>query len=189
MPLTLKQKAKIKELEEIGRIACVDFWNVKDSCDDNSIKNAVLDLANDRIIRADIVFSYVLIDELLCELISQHFFSRRKTSIQLWKTAKYKHFNFHVLEGMSLLRKLALVKEFTNIHKPIEDIVIRTNVIRNAVAHSFFPMNKKEYKRTGKVTYKGKDIFTLDGVKLFDDDINKSVRCLSNLAYGARNYS
>jgi hypothetical protein len=94
-------------------------------------------------------------------------------------------FNYHVLEGMPLLRKLALVKEYHDIPKPIEEIIVLTNTIRNAVAHSFFPMNKRDFKKTGKVTYKGKDIFTLDGLKRFDDDINKAVGCLSNLAFGA----
>ncbi|HEX3495559.1 MAG TPA: hypothetical protein VHT02_00030, partial [Methylocella sp.] len=84
MPLTPKQKAKIKELEEISELVGVDFWNVKDSSDDNSVKNVLLDMAKDRIVRADVVFSYVLIDELLSDLICQHFFGNSKTSLQLW---------------------------------------------------------------------------------------------------------
>jgi hypothetical protein len=185
MALTRAQKAKVRELEEISRLAGVDFWNVEHSTDDNDVKNIVLELAKDRLVRCDVVHSYVLVDELLCELMARYFFDPTKTSIQLWKTERFKMFNYHILEGMSLLRKLALVKECNHIPKPVEEIITLTNVIRNAVAHSFFPMNKREFKRTKKVTYKGKDIFTLEGLKVFNDDIDKAVGCLSNLAFGA----
>ena len=185
MPLTARQKTKVRELNEIAKLIGVDFWNAENSSDDNSVKNVLLELAKDKLIRSGVIYSYVLIDELLCELIARYFFDPRKTSIQLWKTERFKMFNYHVLEGMPLLRKLALVKEYHDIPKPIEEIIVLTNTIRNAVAHSFFPMNKRDFKKTGKVTYKGKDIFTLDGLKRFDDDINKAVGCLSNLAFGA----
>jgi hypothetical protein len=89
---------------------------------------------------------------------------------------------------MPLLRKLALDKEFTDIPKPIERIIAHTNVIRNTVAHSFYPENKREFKRTGEVNYKGKNIFTLDGLKSFDEDTSKAVAYLSNLVYGAPDY-
>jgi hypothetical protein len=184
MPLTRRQKSKVKELEEISKIAHVDFWNVKDSSDDDDVKDIVLDLAKNRLIRADIIFSYVLTDQLLSELIARHFFDPQKTVRELWETPKFKHFSYHVLEGMSLLRKLALVKEFWQIPKPIEDIITRMNVIRNAIAHVFFPMDKKDFIKIGTVTYKGKDIFTLEGLKVFDDDTNKAVGCLADLAYG-----
>lgn len=100
MPLTPRQKAKVEELKEISKIVCVDFWNVDTSNDDNDVKNMVLQLAKDRLIRADIVYYYVVIDELLCELIARYFFDPRKT-MQLWKTQRFKNFNYHILEGMS----------------------------------------------------------------------------------------
>jgi hypothetical protein len=53
---------------------------------------------------------------------------------------------------------------------------------------AFSPMDKREFERTGKATYKGKDIFRLDGVTLFDHDTNEAVACLSNLAYGKPDY-
>jgi hypothetical protein len=189
MPLTTRQKTKVKELHEIAELIAVDFWNVENVRDDNSKKNLLLHLTKDKLIRSDIVYSYVLLDELLCELIARYFFDPRKTSFQLWKTdERFKMFNYHVLEGMSLLRKLALVKEYHDIPKPIEEIIVLTNMVRNAVAHSLFPMNKRDFKKTRKVTYKGKDIFTLEGLRRFNEDINKAVGCLSNLAYGAPDF-
>jgi hypothetical protein len=192
MPLTPSQKHKVAELREISEIACIDFWNAESSNDDSSVKHVVLDLAKDRIIRADVVFSYVLIDELLCNLICQHFFGTN-TSLgrswrSEWKKARFKNFNYHVLEGMALLRKLALVKEFLDVPKDIEDIISRTNMIRNALAHSFFPMNKKDFRKSEVATYKGKDIFSLEGLRLFDADANKAIGFLSNRAHGAPDY-
>jgi hypothetical protein len=122
---------------------------------------------------------------LLCELMSRYFFDPKKTSIQLWKTERFKMFNYHILEGMSLLRKLAFVKECNPIPKSAEEIIALTNTIRNAITHSFFPMNKRNFKHTKKVTYNGKNIFTLNGLKISNKDIERAVECLSNLAFGA----
>ena len=184
MPLTAALKAKVSELEEISKIVCVDFWTVEHSEDDDDVKEAVLDIAKDRLIRSEVVYAYVLIDELLSDLIARYFFDPTKSSFELWDTEKFKYFNYHILEGMALMRKLALVKECNDIVKPIEVIITLTNVIRNAVAHSFFPMNKKDFKRTGTVTYKGKDIYTLEGLRLFNHDTNRAVGFLSHLLYG-----
>ena len=107
MSLTSSQKKKVAELHEISKIACIDFWNVEHSDDDNSTKHSVLDLAKDRLIRADVVFSYVLIDELLSDLICQYFFGTntpyRRSWRREWKRAQFQNFNYHMLEGMSLL--------------------------------------------------------------------------------------
>ena len=152
----------------------------------------MLDLAKDRTIRADVVFSYVLIHELLSNLICQHFFGTNTTLGRSWrrewKKARFQNFNYHVLEGMSLLRKLALVKEFLTVPKDIEDILSRTNIIRNALAHSFFPMNKRDFRKSGIATYKGKDIFSIEGLRVFDADANKAIGFLSNRAHGVPDY-
>ena len=48
----------------------------------------------------------VLIDELLTELMCQHFFGKKKSSIELWRTARYGTFDHYVVEELSLLKKL-----------------------------------------------------------------------------------
>jgi hypothetical protein len=45
--LTPRQKAKVRELEEISKLTNVDFWNVENLYDDNDVRNIVLDLAKD----------------------------------------------------------------------------------------------------------------------------------------------
>jgi hypothetical protein len=58
------------------------------------------------------------------------------------------------------------------------EIITLTNILRNAVAYSFFPMNKRELKTTKKVIYKRKDILTLEWLKILNDDIEKNSRVL-----------
>jgi hypothetical protein len=163
----------------------VDFWNLENE-PDNDVRNVLLDLCRDRLVRTGIVSHYVLIDELLSDVICQQFFDPSKTSIELWKFKRFRNFNYYVLEELSLLKKLALVKAFKTIPKPVEETIRLTNVLRNAVAHSFFPMNKRDFKRTKKVTYKGKDVFTVEGMTLLDADIDRALEYLTDLAFGKK---
>lgn len=50
----------------------------------------------------------------------------------------------------------------------MEDIN-RLNTLRNAIAHAFFPENL----RSSKPTWKGKDIFSIEGLRQFSEDIAK----------------
>jgi hypothetical protein len=61
------------------------------------------------------------------------------------------------------------VKSFANIPKKIVTDIERLNSIRNGLAHSFFPENL----RTSKPQWKGKNIFSLDGVKAFSVDMQQ----------------
>jgi len=45
-------------------------------------------------------------------------------------------------------------------------------------------MNKRDFKKTTRVTYKGKDVFTVEGLTVFDEDTNKAVGFLSEIAFG-----
>ena len=185
MSLTRRQRAKIRDLEEIAEIVGVDFWNAHEEPDSDR-RNIVLDLAKNRLVRTDIVFTYVLMDELLTDVMCQQLFDPKKTSMELWRTKRFRNFNYYVVEELSLLRKLAFVKASKAIPKAVEETIRLTNVLRNAVAHSFFPMNKRDFKRTRKVTYKGKDVFTLEGLKLFSAEADEAIDSLSILAFGKR---
>jgi hypothetical protein len=58
----------------------------------------------------------------------------------------------------------------------------KINAVRNALAHSFFPENRKEYRRTKMVLYNGDDIHRLAGLKAFREDTtahSKSCSCVS----------
>src|SRR6266508_6238473 len=167
MGLTKTQAKKIEQIKEFAKLGGVDFWNVEHE-PNNDVRNVLLDLCKDRLVRSGVISHYVLIDELLSDVICQHFFDPSRTSIELWKYKRFRNFNYYVLEELSLLKKLALVKAIRKIPKPVEVTIRLTNTVRNAVAHSFFPMNKRDFKRTKKVTYKGKDVFAVEGMTLLD---------------------
>ena len=46
----------------------------------------------------------------------------------------------------------------------------RINDIRNALAHSLFPENRRRYMNEKNVTYRGTNLFSLEGIEKFKDD-------------------
>src|SRR5262245_33859741 len=134
MPLTRAQKQKIEEIKTIAELTGVDFWNI-DRETDSEVRNILLDLYRDRFVRAGIVSNYVLIDELLTDIMCQHFFDPRRSSIELWRTVRFRNFNYYIVEELSLLRKLALVKAIRRIPRPVEETIRFLNLLRNAIAH------------------------------------------------------
>ena len=64
---------------------------------------------------------------------------------------------------------LRLVKALRPIPKAISKDIDSLNALRNGLAHAFFPENL----RKSKPTWKGKNIYSLDGAKLFMDDMRK----------------
>ena len=91
-----------------------------------------------------------------------------------------------VLEKMSLMEKLAFVKEVYMIPKAIAAEIENINAIRNALAHAFFPENLRAYRtKHGSASrklagphYKGIDIFTVDGIDRFLDGSRRVVQFL-----------
>jgi hypothetical protein len=87
---------------------------------------------------------------------------------------------------MSLMEKLAFVKDVYMMSKAIAADVEAINAIRNAVAHAFFPENLRAYRTKHGSTsrklagprYKGVDIFTFDGIDRFLNDSRRVVQFL-----------
>src|SRR5258708_26903960 len=65
-----------------------------------------LQLARNQLIRGQIIMDYTLIDEFLNTRIAHFFFGKRRPFWNLWRTKRFKLFNYHVLEELSLLKKL-----------------------------------------------------------------------------------
>lgn len=183
--MTKRQKHKIDDIKGIARLGMVAFWDFENIPDHKS-RNTAIEICRDRLVRMMIVSDYVMIDELLSEIMCRHFFDSDKSSIELWKTRRFKTFNYYVLEEMPLMRKLALAKFIRRIPPKIEETIRLTNQLRNAVAHSFFPMNKRDFKRTKRVTYKGRDVFTLAGATELHRDVTRATAFLWPLAYKLR---
>jgi hypothetical protein len=173
LTLTRKQKALIKELNEMMELFGLDYQNIHRY--DKELRTATLELIKNQMVRGEIIMRYVFVDELLNDIISNYFFGDKKSFISLWKTKRFQNFNYFVLEELSLLKKRALAKSITKIPKDIIGDIERLNSVRNALAHAFFPENLNK----SKPVYKGKDIFSLDGIKLFEQDIEKVISFLT----------
>jgi hypothetical protein len=125
-----------------------------------------LELAKDQIVRSAVILKYVLMDEYLSAIICWHYFGKSRSFQQQWKTKRFKSFNHFVLEKLYLLQKLDLVKSIHDIPKPVIADLAALNDLRNGIAHSFFPQNRRR-----KPEWKGQSIFTEAGFERFLEDM------------------
>jgi len=168
--LTPKQKVMVKELDGIYAVIHMDYWNIEEY--PKEMRTGMLELQKRQAIVGAIIMQYTLIDEAVSDEICKYFFGTEESSIQLWRTRKFQNFNYYILERLYLLQKLRLLGSFYEIPKNIRQNIAKVDALRNAVAHAFFPENLKDYKKWRKVVYKGKDIFTLEGIKMFREDMD-----------------
>jgi hypothetical protein len=167
MKLTSAQRRLIKELDEIVELFGLDYRKIDEA--KNEARIPYLRLAKDQYIRSQVIMAYVLIDEFLGSAICRYFFGREKGFIELWKRKKFQNFNFYILEKLYVLQKLELVEKILKIPTEVDKAIRRINDLRNGLAHSFFPENL----RRNKPMYKGKSIYNMDGLKLFEEDREK----------------
>ena len=67
------------------------------------------------------------------------------------------------------MAKLRFVKSISRMPKPVTVDIERLNALRNGLAHAFFPENLKK----SKPEWKGRKIFTLEGLQVFLEDMSK----------------
>jgi hypothetical protein len=170
MALTRLQKRLRKEAEEIAQMAQADFWNIEKS--EAEWRTNRFRIAISRLVVAEVVTRYTLLDEVLAEYLCAYFFKKRarKTYGIYWKQKKFRLFVHFMLDEMYLLKKMQMVHAIKPLPKEVRETIQKVNAIRNAMAHSFFPENRKEHFGTGQVLYDGKDIRTVEGLRKFKDD-------------------
>jgi hypothetical protein len=169
------------EATAMARLVGANVDEIKDKSD------VRLMLAIDKLVIAEVVTQYTLIDEMLAEIIVRHFFDIEPDVLHFekaWKREKFKIFVHHILDEMFLLKKLSLVQAIRPVPSGVSRIINRMNAVRNGLAHSFFPENRKENRATGKVLYEGADIRSLDGLRQFKDDAATAYRYLYDRVYG-----
>ena len=174
--LTAKQKRLKKELDDIFFELGMDYWRIEEYAEES--RSGVLDMQKRKAITGQIVMTHSFVDELLDAEICEYFFGSGKTSIEAmlekmrWRRSKkFREFNEYILGSMKLLGKLKLVKTLYGVPKSIVEDVEKLNTLRNVVAHEFYPEDLKKYKPRRRPLYKGKDIFTVEGIKLFAEDM------------------
>ena len=107
-----------------------------------------------------------LMDEFLNCVMCWHFFGTKRGFPELWKTKRFKVFNYQLLEKTYLVQKLDFVKAFHDIPKPVVSDLMALNDLRNAAAHSFFPENRRR-----KPEWKNENVFEKEGFVRFKQDM------------------
>jgi hypothetical protein len=97
---------------------------------------------------------------------------------------KFKTFVQYILDEIYLLKKLEVVSQIKSVPSDVQKAVRKVNAIRNAMAHSFFPENRKENKDAKKVMYAGKELLSRDGLFAFRKDAYNAWAKLAALSEG-----
>jgi hypothetical protein len=163
--LTTYQRRQLRELREIYDLLSLDFYDIK--AYPKTQRTIRLELMKRAAVRAEVVTTYTHIDEYLASELCVHFFGTERDFPALWKTKKFKLFNYHFLEELSLLPKFRYLKALRRIPRKIGKDVDRLNALRNGVAHAFFPENLKR----SRAVWGDKSIFSLEGLKAFHADM------------------
>lgn len=178
--LTTHQKRHLAELCEIAAITRLNYPDIRDYDPDE--RTVRLKLMKDQLIRSQVIMDYTFVDECLGAAICHYFFGRKKGFMKLWKTKKFRTFNHHVLEVLSVTEKLRLVKAISSVPKRVSGSIEALNAVRNGLAHAFFPENL----RSSKPIYKGKNIFTVEGLAAFIDDMADISEFFAHFNFGIR---
>jgi hypothetical protein len=171
--LTKYQRQLVTELQQIYELFSLDFYDIGSY--GKGVRTVHLELMRRAVARVAVVTAYTKVDEFLgCEL-AVHFFGKERDFPSLWKTKKFKLFNYHLLEEFSLMPKLRYVKALRQIPRGISADIERLNALRNGMAHAFFPENLKR----SRPEWKGASIFSLAGLVSFKQDSDGLIVYLS----------
>lgn len=166
--LTKKQKDLVEEIGYLTSILGLDPDDIIDDISDPKARTTFLELAKDQIIRSAVILKYVWMDEFLNAVICWYYFGKKRPFPQLWKSKRFKSFNYYILERLYLLQKLDLVKSIHNIPKWVNSDLAALNELRNGIAHSLFPQNRRR-----KPEWKGQNVFMRSGYDRFLADMEK----------------
>ena len=173
---SLKQRQLRDEIEEISSIIGIKFWDIKKFGSKQQLSR--LKDVKDKLIRGQVITSYTMLDEFLSHIIANKLFDTGDTPA---KQQKFELFFHYISDSMYLLQKLKLVDAITKVPKEIRKTITTTNDLRNALAHSYFPELRREYKGQKKVLYRGVDIFTPAGIQAFKKDVDAANDYFLNL--------
>ncbi len=185
MALTKRQRELLKEAEAIAALTMLDYHTIEQA--DPQARIPCLKIAINKMVIAEIVTRYTLLDEIFSDLIARYFIKQPKKQInfmKLWRTKKFQTFNHHILDEMYLLKKMDLVHSVDPLPSEVTKTVRKVNALRNAFAHCFFPENRKEHRKDKRVLYSGKDIRTHEGLELFLNDWGPVWTYLAQRAFG-----
>lgn len=176
----MEQRRLVRELDEIAARLRLNYREIKNY--EPAKRTPRLRLIQDHLIRGEIVLAYAFTDEHLNAILCNHFFGRKHSSRRLWKTKRFRNFNYFFLEKLSLMEKFAYVRAIKEVPKSIRRNVEQLNNLRNGIAHAFFPENL----RSAKPKWKGLDIFSFEGVNAFLHDLSDIDGYFIQRAFGVK---
>jgi hypothetical protein len=182
MPITRSESRLRKTAKEMGELAGIDFWNAENW--ENESRLPRLRLAIRYIVVAAVITEYTLIDDTLATILCKYYLRKpgEKKYIR-WRTKKFRTFVHYILDEMYFLKKMEAIHAYEPLPKELREILRKLNAIRNALAHSFFPENRKEYRIERKILWAGKRIETAEGLQLFRNDCHRAFVYLARRAY------
>jgi hypothetical protein len=146
-----------------------------------------LRMAINKMVVAEVLMRYTLIDEMLAEIVIRYFFNLHPDQLHFageWQSDHSRIFVHHILDEMFLLKKLSVAHAIKPVPSDVSRTIQRINAVRNGLAHSFFPENRKENRATGKVLYGKLDVRTPEGLTQFQKDADIAHKCLEDRVYG-----
>lgn len=163
----------------IAKMTCLDAASLTHS-------SIAAELAVAKMVLAEVVTSYTLIDQLLTETITTYFLGVEPISSRFESqlSDQERIFTHHLMDEMYLLKKLAIVHVIQAVPSEITKLIQKVNAVRNALAHSFRPENRKEYRATGQVMYDDNNIHTPAGLQKFMENMSQITSYLHKRAYG-----
>ena len=185
MPLTKAERNVLKTAKEIAELTRNDLDAV-DKWDNGEYRRYAIMGAINQMVTGEIIIRYTLLDELFTSLIAKYFFHVPKQPTNFkkwWRTKKFKIFNHYIMDEMFLLRKMQIIHAIKPLPGNIQSSIHRVNSVRNAFAHSFFPENRREHRKLGKVLYMGKDIRTPEGLDAFITDAHDTYNFIAKRVY------
>ncbi len=169
--LTKRQRVLKRDIDEIVDLIGIEFDDI--GFIGREWRTPHLERVKDHLIRSAVVLDYALIDEYLDSLLGYYIFGTKKSFVRMWKTKRFRNFNHFILERLYVSQKLDFAKAIQRgIPRDIESAIRKVNDLRNGLAHSFFP----EDRRQKLPLFGGHSIYTVDGFKLYLADIRKITR-------------
>ncbi len=183
--LTKVQRHLFEQLNAMAQSVGLDYWNIL--AREPAQRTSELSLIKRSIVRGEIIDEYTFIDGLLAEKMCEYFLPEQSLG-RRWKTKRFQRFNDYVLERLYLQQKLKFVKDVYDVPKDIAERIDRINALRNAMAHTYFPENLRDYRMKGRpaprkpitIFYKGHDIFTPIGIETFKVDCMEAIEFLQS---------
>jgi hypothetical protein len=182
MALTIIEKKLRSEVEEIAAAVRMDVWNIEGYKQPQFDRQTLLRIMKDKLVRSHVIFKYTFIDELLTDIICNYYFqlhsTKNTTYRAMWRTKRFRTFVHYLMDETFLLKKLSIVAAIKDVPTDVSNAIKRINDVRNVLAHSFFPENRRRYMKDKKVLYGGKHLLSLEGIEAFNQDCSVAERWL-----------